>query len=128
MAKQKIIRWLKAPEPDNFPAARDFLTLLFGAKPAKKLVRELQSGADVTFKAIDVLRASREPLLDVTNAHVKDNHQKILKGEKLSPLLLVADPLCSRVLIADGYHRLCAAFSFDEDAAIPCRLVTAPVR
>lgn len=27
------------------------------------------------------------------------------------------------LLGADGYHRLCAVYSFDEDAEIPCQIV-----
>jgi hypothetical protein len=27
------------------------------------------------------------------------------------------------VIIADGYHRLCAVYSVDEDALIPCKIV-----
>ena len=28
-----------------------------------------------------------------------------------------------KVVIADGYHRLCAVYSYDEDAVIPCKIV-----
>jgi hypothetical protein len=28
-----------------------------------------------------------------------------------------------RVVIADGYHRLCAVYKSDEDALIPCKIV-----
>jgi hypothetical protein len=41
----------------------------------------------------------------------------------LSPLLLVRDPRTSRVIIADGYHRLCAVYALDEDAVIPCKII-----
>jgi hypothetical protein len=27
-----------------------------------------------------------------------------------------------KVIIADGYHRLCAVYSYDEDAVIPCKI------
>ena len=27
------------------------------------------------------------------------------------------------VVIADGYHRLCAVYEFDEDALIACKVV-----
>jgi hypothetical protein len=29
----------------------------------------------------------------------------------------------SKVIIANGYHRLCAVYGFDEDALIPCKIV-----
>jgi hypothetical protein len=28
--------------------------------------------------------------------------------------------------VADGYHRICASHHIDEDADVPCRLVTWP--
>jgi hypothetical protein len=34
----------------------------------------------------------------------------------------VRDTAAGRVVIADGYHRLCAVCSFDADAAIPCKI------
>ena len=39
------------------------------------------------------------------------------------PLLLLRDEPNGKVVIADGYHRLCAAYGFDEDALIPCKIV-----
>jgi len=27
------------------------------------------------------------------------------------------------VIVADGYHRLCAVYQIDEDAWIPCKIV-----
>ena len=49
--------------------------------------------------------------------------KKIRKGKPLSPLLLVRDEVNGKVVIADGYHRLCAIYEFDEDALIQCKIV-----
>jgi len=46
-----------------------------------------------------------------------------VRGEKLSPLLLVRASAEGKVVVADGYHRLCAVYGFDEDALIPCKIV-----
>jgi hypothetical protein len=35
----------------------------------------------------------------------------------------VRDRANGKVVIADGYHRLCAVYTFDEDAWIPCKIV-----
>jgi hypothetical protein len=48
---------------------------------------------------------------------------KIKKGIALSPILLVRSSANGKVIIADGYHRLCAVYSFNEDAIIPCKIV-----
>ena len=58
----------------------------------------------------------------VSNSHVERDGRKIKKGVALSPLLLVRDTAGRTVIIADGYHRLCAVYQFDEDAMIPCKI------
>jgi hypothetical protein len=45
------------------------------------------------------------------------------KGQGLAPLLLVRDEPNGTVVIADGYHRLCAVYEVDEDAVICCRII-----
>jgi len=54
---------------------------------------------------------------------VEKDRKKIRNGVALSPLLLVRDEPNGRVVVADGYHRLCAVFGFDEDAWIRCKIV-----
>jgi hypothetical protein len=74
------------------------------------------------FKAKDIFRASGLSLLGVSNSHVKKDKKKIRAGKALSPLLLIRDSDSGKVVIADGYHRLCAVYSFNEDAVIPCKI------
>lgn len=59
----------------------------------------------------------------ITNSHVRKDEKKIVAGEALSPILLVRDSANGKVVIADGYHRLCAAYAFDEDAVVPGKIV-----
>jgi len=61
------------------------------------------------------------PMLPESNIHVKDNIKKVKKGRKLSPVLLVRGN--DKLIIADGYHRVCAIYFLSEDLDIPCRLV-----
>ena len=49
--------------------------------------------------------------------------EKLRNGKALSPLLLVRVPDIAKVIVADGYHRLCAVYSLDEDAVVPCKIV-----
>ena len=111
--------WLSEPEPHDFPAALDYLELHFSPKKAGELVDQLKRASTVVKKAKDVLRASGLPLLDRTNPHVKEDVRKVKRGKKLSPVLLVED---GRLIIADGYHRVCAIYVLSEDLEIPCRL------
>ena len=86
-------------------------------------MEELKKTTIIQFKAKDIFRASSLSLLGISNKHVKRDLQKIKKDESLSPLLLVRNILNQKLIIADGYHRLCAVYSLDEDAIIPCKIV-----
>ena len=123
MGKNKNIRWLAEPESHNYPAAESYLNLIYPVAKTRRLVNQLRRAKATTFKAKDIFRASGLSLLGVSNAHVERDRRKIREGQKLSPLLLVRDPEHGKVIVADGYHRLCAVYSFDEVADIPCRIV-----
>lgn len=116
------IKWLSKPEEHDYPAALSYLTLIYDAKTAASLVGKLKKSPILEFKAKDIFRASRLSLLGVSNSHVKTDRAKIKSGCMVSPLLLVRDPANGKVVIADGYHRMCAVYTFDEDAVIPCKI------
>ena len=122
MATPSKIRWLPAPEKHDYPAAFSYLCLIFDEKTARNLVRRLEMAKPSAFKAKDIFRASRLSLLGVSNSHVEKDRKKMLANKKSSPLLLVRDPANGAVIIADGYHRLCAIYSLDEDAEVPCKI------
>lgn len=61
--------------------------------------------------------------MGVSNSHVEKDREKIKKGKSLSPLLLLRDQQNAKLVIADGYHRLCAIYEFDEDAFIHCKII-----
>ncbi len=122
MSKTVKIKWLKAPEKQDYPAALSYLSLLYREQVAANCVKKLKRAAISEFKAKDVFRASGLSLLGISNAHVEKDRQKIKSGQGLSPLLLIRDSVNGKVIIADGYHRLCAVYDFDEDALIPCKI------
>ena len=113
--------WLKEPQEHDFPAAADYLALLFKEDEVKEMVEKLKAAKTITKKAKDLLRASRLPLLPQKNIHVKANIKKVNKGGKMSPVLLVRYK--ESLTVADGYHRICATYYLSEDLEIPCRLV-----
>ncbi len=123
MSKNVKIKWLSEPEKQDYPAGLSYLSLIYKRPIAKAYVKKLKRAAILEFKAKDIFRASGLSLLGVSNKHVETDRQKIKTGRGLSPLLLVRNPTTSKVIIADGYHRLCAVYSFDEDAVIPCKIV-----
>ena len=99
------------------------MNLLYDKETTARLVEKLKGSKVTSFKAKDIFRASALSLLGISNSHVEKDLKKIRNGRKLSPLLLVRDEKHAKVIIADGYHRLCAVYSFDEDAMIPCKIV-----
>ena len=123
MVKKTEIKWLSEPETHNYPAALSYLCLIYDAQTAAHHVDNLKQAAMSQFKAKDIFRSSGLSLLGVSNTHVQKNQQKIEAGTQLSPILLVRDPANGKVIVADGYHRLCAIYSHDEDADIPCKIV-----
>jgi len=116
------IEWRKKPEANNYPAAASYLNLVYDDARVKKLMQRLRRARIQRFKAKDIFRASGLSLLGVSNEHVEKDRKKIRGGKPLSPLLLVRDEAHGKVIIADGYHRLCAVYSFDEDSEIPCQI------
>jgi len=113
------LRWLDEPEHHDYAAAADFLSLVLEPDEADRLVAKLKDAELVHRKAKDILRASGLELLPQTNPHVAAD----LKKDRLSPILLVRDTTTRRLIVADGYHRVCASYWADEDTEIPCRLV-----
>jgi disulfide oxidoreductase YuzD len=123
MSQPDQIQWLALPEEHDYPAAQSFLNLIFDDKQALGFATALKTAPVTRFKAKDIFRASGLSLLGTSNSHVEKDRDKIRAGKQLSPLLLVRNTSNGRVVVADGYHRLCAVYSFDEDALIPCKIV-----
>lgn len=123
MTKQIEIKWLSEPEEKNYPAAESYLFLLHDEKSVKTIVSKLKKAPLSQFKAKDIFRASGLSLLGVSNSHVEKDRNKIADGKPLSPILLLRDEHNGKVIIADGYHRMCAVYSYNEDELIPCKIV-----
>ncbi|HYA44072.1 MAG TPA: hypothetical protein VED59_00575 [Acidimicrobiales bacterium] len=117
--------WKAEPDEHDYPAAHDYLSLIVPESVTVALVKSLQTAPLLHRKAKDLLRASGLSALPEDNVHVAGDIHKVKSGQLLSPVLLVRGDLGRGVplLIADGYHRICASYHLDEDADIPCRLV-----
>src|SRR5665213_683882 len=120
--------WQLEPEDHDYPASTTYLSLIGDPQFASAITTLFQSAPTLIYEAKDLLRASELPLLARDNAHVTKDLGKVKSGQKLSPVLLIRGSLLKnrRLIIADGYHRVCASYWIDENAQIPCRLVDAP--
>lgn len=119
----KEIKWFPDVEEHDYPAAESYLRILYNEDSVADMIMRFRSAAIVQFKAKDIFRASQLSLLGVSNSHVDKDRKKIQKEINLSPLLLLRDELNGKVVIADGYHRLCAIYEFDEDAWVRCKII-----
>jgi len=123
MTKPVDITWLPDAEEQDYPAAASYLSLLYEQPAVDNYVDRLRKAPISRFKAKDIFRASGCSLLGISNSHVQRDQEKIGAGQSLSPLLLVRATSNEVVIIADGYHRMCAVYSFDEDAVVPCKII-----
>jgi hypothetical protein len=123
LEKEMKIKWLSEPQKHDYLAAESYLSLTLEPQAAKNVVDQLRHADLSEFAAKDIFRASGLSLLGVSDSYVENDRARIILNKNLSPLLLFRDKSNGRLVIADGYHRLCAAYTFDEDAVIPCRIV-----
>jgi hypothetical protein len=120
---KKQPKWHDEVEADDFEAAESYLRLIHTNKRSAQLVKALRHAKPARFRAKDIFRASQLSRLGISNLRVARDRRKIKDGIRLSPILLVRDERHGKVVVADGYHRLCAVYELNEDAWIPCRIV-----
>jgi hypothetical protein len=120
--------WQSEPDAHDFPAAQAYLSLIAEPTLAEQLTKLLEHAPSITYKAKDLLRASGLALLPQDNFHVALDLNKVKQGDKLSPVLLVRGRFLKNrdLVVADGYHRICASYWLSENSPIPCRIVDVP--
>jgi hypothetical protein len=120
--------WNEEPHEGNYAGAEEFLSLLMSAAEARRLVGRLRAAPTIQRKAKDLLRASGSVVLRSDDPRVAKDLDKFKKAVRLSPVLLVRGRITARapLIIADGYHRICATYHLDPDTQIPCRIVDLP--
>jgi hypothetical protein len=125
MAKEKKngITWLDDVGEDDYAAAQSYLSLLYRDERVRGAIAALRQAGIVEYKSADILRASQLPLLGPDDPNVKRQQKKCGGGEGIAPLLLFRDEALGRLVIADGYHRMCAVVLIDANAAMKAKIV-----
>lgn len=113
-------RWDNRPASEDFASALRYLSLQFRMGTARSLVKKARATKATEHVAKDILRACHLPLLPDDERHVAENLKRIQKSKPLSPVILIQGDLTRGrpFVIADGYHRMCAAVHADEDAPV----------
>ena len=122
MKKSREVKWLTEPAEKDYPAAEAYLQLVFEEKAARKLIKKLRRASVTKFAAKDILRASGLPMAEMQAFDWKVQNAEVKGGDPLSPLLLVRRGNGKHLIVADGFHRLCAVFAFDQKAMILCKI------
>jgi hypothetical protein len=112
----QYLRWRKDVAKHDYAAASSYLSIRFGESRARELSDKLQKLEVITRRANDILRATRRDPLPMSDPGVLRDLQKVLSGEKLSPVLIADGD------IADGYHRVSLAYALDPYADVPLKL------
>ncbi len=116
------IKWSTKPKRKNYAAATAYLHLQFGCKVALALTTRLKRARIQKCAARDILRASHTPMAEVRAFDWDKQNKDIKRGRRFPPILLVCREHGAPVIIADGFHRLCAAFAFDQDIKVRFKL------
>ena len=127
MAKQQTpsITWQDDANPDDYEAAGHYLALVDNQKNIDKTLADLKAGTIVEYKATDLLRAAQLIVPKADDRPTREQIKKIRHGEPVSPVLLVRVPALKKVIVADGFHRICAAYRIDPDVMLHCKLAGA---
>ena len=130
MAKKPDINWQRQAAKHDYDAARSYLNLLFTDRQARAIVERLRKAPTIQFAAKDILRASQTHLLGVDDMKVRQTLKEIKKGKAISPVLLIRGQGGKGVnlIIADGHHRICASWHWNDKAPVSCSLVELPAR
>lgn len=121
-------RWLPHQQAEDCDHAAEYLALVFPARAARTLAARLAKAKVEVHPAKNILRAARLTALPANNAKVRKDLGKIARAKKLPPILLVRGDAGHDLplIVADGMHRLSAAWHHDEAADVACCIVDRP--
>jgi ribosomal 50S subunit-associated protein YjgA (DUF615 family) len=120
--QQTPAQWLADASDDDYAAATHFLSLLDSPDHVDKAVAKLRAAHVTEFKATDLLRAAQLLVPEADDRPTREQIEKIKNGKAISPVLLVRVEALRKVIIADGFHRVCAAYRLDPDVSVHCKL------
>lgn len=84
--KGTVVLWKSAPQEHDYPAAESYLSLIALDEEVDTVVQAMRQSKELQhFKAKDILRAARLPLLGTGNPHVSADSAKITMGMRYLP-------------------------------------------
>ncbi len=130
MIKKRAPLWLSRQQVEDCVAARAYLSLLLPPRAAATIEGKLRKAPVILHVAKNLIRAACVTPFPKTNAKVKRDLGKIARGKPLPPIMLVRGDAASDLplIVADGMHRLSAAWHHNESADVACCIVDRPRR
>jgi len=117
------LHWLPEVEEHDYAAALDYLSLKLDPTRAASMVAALRGRpAPEMRRANDILRACGLPPLPRSDPGVARHLTKEGSRKPLSPVLVVS--FDDGGDIADGYHRVSAAYQTDPYTLVPARIAS----
>ena len=122
------LRWRKATGKGDVEAAAAYLGLVLADATVTTVVARIRRATTTLAKAKDLARASGLKLLPREDPDVLTEIKRLAKGKAMSPILLLRGGIDDDrpLVIADGYHRICASYHLNQHARVPCRVVDLP--
>jgi hypothetical protein len=115
------LRWLAEVEEHDYDAALEYLSLKLDPARAASMVAALRARpAPEMRRANDILRACGLPPLPRDDPGVARHLGNVVSKKPLSPVLVVS--FDDGGDIADGYHRVSAAYWTDPYTRVPARI------
>lgn len=116
--------FLAQPAAKDYVGARAYLGLIMPDVYADKAIALLKKAPVQQFRATDLARGGRLGLVDKKDPGVQKAMDEMQSGEPTSPVLIVqgmADTE-SNMAIADGFHRIHAAYYIDPDMLVSAKV------
>jgi hypothetical protein len=112
------IRWHNRIRKRHIKRATAFLRLFLNKKDLNKLKAKLKKHRITTdyHTAKDIIRASQSQMVADDNANLLEHINDVKNGLAFYPVILVRAK--KRLFIADGFHRICTAYSIDDKTKI----------
>ncbi|HEY2650501.1 MAG TPA: hypothetical protein VGI50_01180 [Solirubrobacteraceae bacterium] len=120
---QVPIKWAADVAEHDYAAAEAYLSIKLPAATVDDALTRLRKAKLTQRRANDILRASGLDPAPLDDPGVVKDLIKVIKGKKLSPVLVAGAP--GDTDIADGFHRVSLVYRIDPYGTVPLKLAEA---
>jgi hypothetical protein len=117
--------WRDEPSEKHYKAAASYLGLRLPSADVTRLMALFRVAPVEKLPAKDLLRASGLDAVPRDDPRVAKKVKRIGAGRRLAPVMLVRGDLDRNrpLIVADGFHRICAAKAAKSGAKVACKVI-----